>query len=174
MYVECTNALPPSTVKIAPVKSASGDIITDGGKQMERWAEQYQQLYSWESIVTIAAESINLLPVMDELYDPPSLEKLSKAIDTLVNGKAPDSHGIPPEVITTASVLGGRVVGPRDMRDANITTLYKKKRESSDCNNYRGISLLSIVGKVFASSKDDSLMRDSVRYDGSSSERRLT
>ena len=39
---------------------------------------------------------------------------------------------------------------PRDMRDANIITLYKNKGDRSDCNNYRGISLLSIVGKTFA------------------------
>ena len=39
---------------------------------------------------------------------------------------------------------------PQDMGDAKITTLYKSKGDRSDCNNYRGISLLSIVGKVFA------------------------
>ena len=39
---------------------------------------------------------------------------------------------------------------PQDMRYANIVTLYKNKCDRSDCNNYRGISLLSVVGKVFA------------------------
>ena len=36
------------------------------------------------------------------------------------------------------------------MRDAKIVTLFKNKSDRSDCNNYRGISLLSVVGKVFA------------------------
>jgi hypothetical protein len=37
---------------------------------------------------------------------------------------------------------------PQDMRDAKIVTLYKNKGVHSDCN-YRGISLLSIVGKAY-------------------------
>jgi len=36
------------------------------------------------------------------------------------------------------------------MCDAKIITLYNNKGELSDCNNYRGISLFSIVGKAFA------------------------
>ena len=36
------------------------------------------------------------------------------------------------------------------MRDANVVTLYKNKGDRGDCNNYRGISLLSVVVKVFA------------------------
>ena len=56
---------------------------------MERWAEHYQQLYSRENIATdTAVERITPLPVMDELDAPPSLEELSKAIDTLASGKA--------------------------------------------------------------------------------------
>ena len=39
---------------------------------------------------------------------------------------------------------------PRDIRDSNIITIYKNKGERNDCNTYRGISLRSIVGKVFA------------------------
>ena len=36
------------------------------------------------------------------------------------------------------------------MRDAKIITLLKNKGERSECNNYRGIFLLSIIGKIFA------------------------
>ncbi len=39
---------------------------------------------------------------------------------------------------------------PKDMHNTKIVTLYKNKGDCSDCNSYRGISLLSIVGKVFA------------------------
>ncbi|CAE1251244.1 unnamed protein product [Acanthosepion pharaonis] len=41
---------------------------------------------------------------------------------------------------------------PRDMRDANIVTLYKNKGDRSDCNNYRSISLLSVVGQSLPAS----------------------
>ncbi len=100
---------------------------------------------------------------MKELDALPTVDELSKAIDSLARGKAPGSDGIPPEVIKAGqkSVLLDRLhelllqcweegTVPQDMRDANIITLYKNKGDRSDCNNYRGISLLSIVGKVFA------------------------
>ena len=35
------------------------------------------------------------------------------------------------------------------MRDANIVTLYKNKGDRGNCNNYRSISLINIVGKLF-------------------------
>ena len=36
------------------------------------------------------------------------------------------------------------------MHNENIITLYKNKGECSDCNNYRGISLLGFNEKDFA------------------------
>ena len=36
------------------------------------------------------------------------------------------------------------------MRDAKVVTLYKNKGERIDCNNYIGISLISVIGKTFA------------------------
>ena len=39
---------------------------------------------------------------------------------------------------------------PQDIRDAVLVSLYKNKGEKSDCSNYRGITLLSIAGKILA------------------------
>ncbi|XP_062615832.1 uncharacterized protein LOC134277519 [Saccostrea cucullata] len=164
MYEGMKKVFGPSIIKTAPLKTVSGDIITDRGKQMERWAEHYQELYSRENVVSVTAvENTNVLPAMEELDAPPSIDELSKAINSLASGKAPGSDGIPPEVIKAgkSSTLlhhlhklllqcweEGTI--PQDMRNASIITLYKNKGDRSDCNNYRGISLLSIVGKAFA------------------------
>ena len=164
MYEGMKKAFGPSIIKTAPLKSKAGETITDQAEQMERWAEHYQELYSRENIVTDkATEGTEALPMMDELDANPTIEELEKALDSLASGKAPGKDGIPPEVLKTSkesSLLHhlhdllllcweeGSV--PQDMRDAKIVTLYKNKGERSDCNNYRGISLLSIVGKVFA------------------------
>ena len=109
-----------------------------------------------------AHEAIETLPSMPELDEPPRELELSKAIDCLPTGKAPGLDSIPPEFIkcTKSTLLGplhklfcqcweeGEV--PQEMRDCNIVMLYKNKGDRSDCNNYKGISLLNIVGKVFA------------------------
>ena len=100
---------------------------------------------------------------MFHLDEPPSMKELRKAIDSLSNGKAPGSDGIPPEVVKAGkdSSLFKHLHSlllqcwlerqvPQALRDSKIITLYKNKGDRCDCNNYRGISLLAIVGKVFA------------------------
>ena len=41
-------------------------------------------------------------------------------------------------------------VVPEDLRYAVIVSLCKGKGEMTECKNYRGISLLSVVHKIYA------------------------
>ena len=163
MYDGIKKATGPTINKTAPLKTKSGEVITDSNKQMERWVEHYLELYSTENTITDQAlDTIETLPVMTEQDSEPTEDDLSKAIDSLKNGKAPGKDAIPPEVIKHGKhallhhlhvlllLCWKEGTVPQDMRDANIVTLYKNKGDRSDCNNYRGISLLSVVGKVFA------------------------
>ena len=163
MYDGIKKALGPMQSKMAPLKSATGEVITDQGLQMERWVEHYSNLYSRENTVTPSAlGAIKCMPIMEELDVEPTVDELSKVIDSLATGKAPGSDSIPPDLIKHCKTTllhplheflyqcwrEGAV--PQDMRDAKIVTLYKNKGEGSDCNNYRSISILSIIGKVYA------------------------
>ena len=143
------------------IQNRRGDHGPD--KQMARWIEHYVDLYSRENSVSQEAlETIEDLPVLEELDAEPTIEELSKAIDALSSGKAPGEDGIPPEIIKCGiPALLKPLHAPlctcwregkdhQDIRDAKLITLYKTKGDRSDCNIYRGKSLLSIVGKDFA------------------------
>ena len=163
MYEGIKKATGPTPTKTTPLKSKTGEVITDQVKQMQSWTEHYLELYVTQTTVTdTALNAIPELPVMVELDTQSTMEELSKAIDRLSCRKALGSDGIPSEVLRSRKPAllqqlhdllcqcweQGHI--PQDMLDDNIVTLYKNKGERSDCNNYRGISLLSIIGKAFA------------------------
>ena len=39
---------------------------------------------------------------------------------------------------------------PQEFKDASIIHVYKQKGNAQVCDNYRGISLLSVAGKILA------------------------
>ncbi|KAL7859606.1 hypothetical protein SRHO_G00147530 [Serrasalmus rhombeus] len=158
MFEGIKKALGPMQSKTARPKTSSGKVITDKAKQMERWAEHYSEVSSRENfIVTSALDTINPLLIMEELDAEPTQEELSKAINNLACSKAPGNDGIPPDLIRHCKTTllqplhntlcqcwseGGVV--------REVCTLYKNKGDRSDSNNYRGISLLSIMAKLYA------------------------
>ncbi|XP_069191050.1 uncharacterized protein [Procambarus clarkii] len=129
---------------------------------LKRWVEHYSELYARENVVTEdPLSAIEHLPVLKKLDREPTHEELSDALDSLASGKALGEDGIPAEALKCCKgnllmqlheilCLCWRREVLQDMRNANIVTLYKNKGDRGDCNNYRSISLISIVGKLFA------------------------
>ena len=154
----------PSYQTQAPLLSADrSTLLTDKESIMTRWAEHFAGLFSDQR--TVSDPSIEKIPIAKtkhELDVPPTREEIKKAIAQLKPGKSPGSDGIPAEVYQHDGevVLSGledlfvscweRGVLPQDLKDAVLVSLYKNKGEKSDCSNYRGITLLSIAGKVLA------------------------
>ena len=52
IYEGIKQATGPNVQKIVPLKSKTGDSITDWKKQMERWVEHYLELYLAENTVS--------------------------------------------------------------------------------------------------------------------------
>ena len=100
MYEDIKQATGPNVKKIVPLKSKTGEIITDGKKQMESWVEHYMGLYWTENTVSEEAlNSIQLMSIMVELDSEPTASEIEKAINGLANSKAPGNDAIPPELI---------------------------------------------------------------------------
>ena len=148
----------------SPLRSLDGqNLFTDNTSIFARWSEHFQTLFSANHTVQeTAINRVPQLPPIEALDEPPTLEELTEAIDQLKSRKAAGVDGIPPEIwkhggaalhvklhyLLVCSSEQGKL--PQDLRDAVIITLYKNKGEKSDCSSYRGITLLSIAGKVLA------------------------
>nr|XP_049705654.1 transposon TX1 uncharacterized 149 kDa protein [Helicoverpa armigera] len=161
MYQGIKTAIGPVARKRAEIKDRQGNPISDKQQQLRRWQEHYSNLYSDEiNINPTALDSLPVFPSMSDLDDPPTLEEFQQAIKSLKLGKSSGRDNLPAEIISYKCVVPilyqvllkcweeGTVL--QDMRDADIITLYKGKGDRGDCNNYRGISLLSVTGKAFA------------------------
>ena len=90
------------------------------------------------------------------------IDEVKKAIKQTSSGKAVGMDGIPVELYKAAgpvtlaafhdtlTSLWEEKVIPHDFRDATVVPLFKNKGSRAGCGNYRGISLLSIAGKILA------------------------
>ena len=111
---------------------------------------------------------IDLNPENEYINDPFSSDEVDKMIRKIKNGKACGPDGIYPEFIKYAPKEAVEVFTdmfnlvlktgnvPDALKSAIITPIHKKGSHS-DPNNYRGISLISCLGKLFTALINDRL-----------------
>ena len=153
----------PPQKSAAPIRNLQGELLTDNEAINKRWSEHFEQLLNRPSSIDPSViETIPARPLDLELDDPPTELEVEKAITELQCGKAAGPDGIPPEVFKEGGMALTQKLTefmcmcwedgclPQDLKDARIVHLYKGKGDKSSCDNYRGISLLSIAGKILS------------------------
>ena len=142
------------------VKDKSGNIIGDEKARLERWAEHFRELLNTEPpqevLTNIDAEWDDL----DIDLGDPSRGEVTRAVKRLKNNKAAGHDKITAEMLkaggsklhdwlTRVSIAVWRSEeSPADWKRGVIIKL-PQKGDLTICGNNRGITLLSVAGKVF-------------------------
>jgi hypothetical protein len=160
------------------IKKKNGDVCMGPEETLFRWREHFEGVLNVESVFN-AEKTIDQLPqreVMHELDEPPSFEEIQKAVMSLGYNRTSGDNGILAELLKFSCPRtshpqelddGMTEEGflkwlapffakvwecghtPQAWRDAVIVAL-PKKGDLSSCDNWRGISLLDVIGKMFA------------------------
>lgn len=155
------NVKPGCNAALRNIRAKDGSLIAEPTAQRERWREHFQSILNQPSYVDPAI--IAAVPKRCEatsLAVEPTLEELRRAVNALADNKAAGSD----EIIAEMLKAGGQPViqsllelilqvwqlevVPQEWIDAIIIPL-PKKGDRTLCDNWRGISLLSLAGKAF-------------------------
>ena len=152
----------PSCHGLAPLRSRDGTRLLKSNEDiLARWKEHFEELLNRNPVIDgDVLEQLPRLPADETLMIVPTLEEVEKAIFSMKNNKAAGPDNIPAEIFKSGGpILHSQIHQlivkiwnteeiPNDFKDGIITTIYKKKGDRSNCGNYRGITLLSIAGKI--------------------------
>ena len=145
------------------VKDVNGRLLR-GNETRKRWAEYFEELLNVQEdreadIVAVGGVQV---PVMGEENEREiTIEEVKRALNETKGGKAPGMDGVRVEMLKEGgvTVLEWLVrlfnkcfmlsIVPVDWVIACMVPLYKGKGDMYKCSNFRGISLLSVVGKVY-------------------------
>lgn len=150
---------------IPGVRDLNGEDISKA-EQIDKWREYFDKLLNpapTTSPIKKPPMSSTMkppqLPVLPPDH-PPTEKEIETALKELKRRKAPGPDQIAPELLKYGGpgvvkwlthlfqLVWNTETIPQDWKDATIVPIFKKG-DRRLCNNYRGISLLSIPGKVF-------------------------
>ena len=149
-------------VKTRAIGDSKGNLCVGKTASLCRWQEHFEATLNIRSeYVEAAVQSSKQCLIRKELEVPPTEEEVVSALYRMKGSKAGGKTGILPEMVKSCGGLlleylmdlfqtvwkEGRV--PEEWRDAILIPI-PKKGDLSHCDNWRGISLLDTVGKLFA------------------------
>ena len=153
----------PTQSHNAPLRSKdSATLIKDKEGILCRWKDHFNDLLNRDSHVEADSfDNVSSVTVREELDYVIHIEEVRKAVKHMTCNKASGGDGIPADVYkhgwTTLVHHLHRLFQkiwdieevPQELKVASIVTIFKKGSRT-ECGNYRGISLLSVAGKIIA------------------------
>jgi hypothetical protein len=147
-------------LKMSSIKGKDGHVIQGEEATSTRWKEYFQELYNVQN--TVDETVLDELPTLTETEQFPTFirEEIKASVESLKKRKAPGNDNISAELLqaggeyvvdallTLFNKIHEKTETPREWGEAIIVPIFKKG-DKSECKNYRGISLLSVPGKVF-------------------------
>ena len=143
-----------------PMKNKNGMVIEKEAEKLQRWKEHFESVLNRPDPPHLAA--IQLADTdLDICTDPPSLEEVTAAIKAMKSGKAPGADGVTAEMLKADVNVMAPILTEsfkQIWEEGQIPEAWKtglifklpKKGDLGDCNNWRGITLLSLTSKVFS------------------------
>jgi hypothetical protein len=164
---------------INSIKTKEGEVLTEEHKIMERWKEHFEELLnptktnreSTGKTVKEGRKSKTEINNERNRENEITLTEVQEAIKSIKNGKAAGHDGITPEMIKHLGGNGTQILLkifrkawaegkiPHDWEIGVLIPIYKKG-DRLDCNNYRGITLLSVVAKTYERILEKRLRRE--------------
>ena len=146
---------------ITAVKNKEGGLILENEEIVARWKEHFEELLNLHAeIDDTVLENLNPVPTMHELENEITMEELDEALKSMSNEKSAGFDGIPAEIYKNIGEVFKEELfllfklcweeekAPQDFKDALIVKIFKKG-DKTLCDNYRGISLLCVAGKIY-------------------------
>lgn len=142
------------------IKNKEGETLVEAGEINNRWTEYFEELLNEREMEEIEGGVLRRNEEMEE-EDEITREELEEAIKKMKNDKAPGEDGIAVELIKEGGeVLREKVLElmnecwrrkevPENWGKTILIPIYKQKGDSSECKNYRGISLINHMAKIY-------------------------
>jgi len=140
------------------VKDEKSDLVADSHSIVATWRNYFSQLFNVHGVKDVRQAEIH---TAESLVPEPSAVEFELAIDKLKSHKSPGIDQIPAELIKA----GGRTICleihklitsiwkkeklPEGWKESIIIPI-NKKGDKTDCNNYRGMSLLPTTYKILS------------------------
>ena len=144
------------------INDINGEALHEEEEITKRWENYFKYLLN-PSGVRVQGTQSRFNPSHPDHSEPTILEsEVRKVVKTSPKGKAAGVDGITTEAILVCSETGTQWLTtifqkaweerrvPEDWQKAIVVPIWKKKGSKKDCSSYRGISLLSHVGKMYA------------------------